>query len=93
MMLVAAVLLLAGGISPSAEPNDSSRAVRDVKAAVIPCKDLIDDGLYVSHAGTSREEARALLCASRGKSHLPEPLRLAHLIGGAIAAGESRGRP
>lgn len=47
-VLVAGVLLVAGGRSPSAEPNDSSRAVRDVKAAVIPCKDLIDDGLFLS---------------------------------------------
>jgi endonuclease V-like protein UPF0215 family len=52
-----------------------------------------DDGLYVAHAGTSREEAARLLEASRGKSQLPEALRLAHLIGAAVATGESRGRP
>jgi len=52
-----------------------------------------DDGLYVAHAGTDRETATRLLEASRGKSQFPEALRLAHLIGGAVATGVSRGRP
>ena len=53
----------------------------------------LDRGLWVAHAGASREEAQRLLGASRGKSRLPEPLRLAHLIGSAVATGQSRGRP
>jgi endonuclease V-like protein UPF0215 family len=53
----------------------------------------LDRGLWVSHVGTDREEAERLLRAARGKSLLPEPVRLAHLIGGAVATGHSRGRP
>lgn len=53
----------------------------------------LDRGLWVSHVGASRDEAERLLRAARGKSLLPEPLRLAHLIGSAVATGESRGRP
>ena len=51
------------------------------------------EGLYVSHAGATNEEVRRILSATCGKSQLPEPLRLAHLIGAAIASGQSHGRP
>ena len=53
----------------------------------------LDSGLFVAHAGTSRDEAANILTAVRGKSQLPEPLRLAHLIGAALVSGQSRGRP
>jgi endonuclease V-like protein UPF0215 family len=49
-------------------------------------------GLYLAHAGTSRLDAERLLMATVGKSRLPEPLRVAHLIGQAIVLRESRGR-
>jgi endonuclease V-like protein UPF0215 family len=49
-------------------------------------------GLYLAHAGVSRVEAERLLLATLGKSRLPEPLRVAHLIGQAIVLRESRGR-
>lgn len=49
-------------------------------------------GLYVQRVGLSREEAAALLEATTLHGHLPEPLRLAHLIAGALATGRSRGR-
>jgi endonuclease V-like protein UPF0215 family len=49
-------------------------------------------GLYLAHAGTSRVEAERLLAATLGKARLPEPLRMAHLIGQAIVLRESRGR-
>ncbi len=39
-MLVASVL--------AGEPNDPNRSPRSVTAVIIPCKDLIDDGLYKS---------------------------------------------
>ena len=42
-------------------------------------------------AGT-RGEAERLVGATLAKSRLPEPLRLAHLIGQAIVLRESRGR-
>jgi uncharacterized protein len=52
----------------------------------------VGDGLYLAHAGGSRVEAEHLLQATLGKSRLPEPLRVAHLIGQAIVLRESRGR-
>jgi endonuclease V-like protein UPF0215 family len=53
----------------------------------------LSEGLFVAHTGASREEAEHILRATRNKSLLPEPLRLAHLIGAAVARGQSRGRP
>lgn len=50
------------------------------------------EGLYLAHAGASRVEAERLLSATLGKSRLPEPLRVAHLIGQAMVLRESRGR-
>ena len=49
-------------------------------------------GLYLAHAGVPRVEAERLLTATLGKARLPEPLRVAHLIGQAIVLRESRGR-
>lgn len=50
------------------------------------------EGLYVAHAGIGAEDAARLVEGSVGKSRLPEPLRVAHLIGRAMVMGESRGR-
>jgi uncharacterized protein len=52
----------------------------------------VGEGLYLAHAGSSRVEAERLLVATLGKSRLPEPLRVAHLIGQAMVLRESRGR-
>jgi endonuclease V-like protein UPF0215 family len=52
----------------------------------------VGEGLYLAHAGTSRAEAERLVLSCLAKSRLPEPLRVAHLIGQAIVLGESRGR-
>ncbi len=52
----------------------------------------LDDGLYVAAAGASPSQATRLVHATRAKSQLPEPLRVAHLIGAAIVNGQSRGR-
>jgi uncharacterized protein len=49
-------------------------------------------GLYLAHAGVPRVEAERLLAATLGKARLPEPLRVAHLIGQAMVLRESRGR-
>ena len=49
--------------------------------------------VYVQHAGISWERAIALVDRFAINSRLPEPLRTAHLIAGAIALGESRHRP
>lgn len=50
-------------------------------------------GLFLGCAGAEPERAASLVEATRRKSDLPEPLRLAHLIARAVATGESRGRP
>ena len=50
-------------------------------------------GLFVSWAGADERRAAELVAATRRKSALPEPLRLAHLVARAVATGESRGRP
>ncbi|MGH7527463.1 MAG: DUF99 family protein [Gemmatimonadales bacterium] len=52
----------------------------------------IAEGLYLAHAGGSRLEAERLVTATLAKARLPEPLRVAHLIGQAIVLRESRGR-
>jgi hypothetical protein len=49
--------------------------------------------LHLAAAGAERAEVDAIVRATRGKSELPEPLRVAHLVARAIARGESRGRP
>jgi endonuclease V-like protein UPF0215 family len=48
--------------------------------------------LYAQRAGLTRDEALALLRATTLHGHLPEPLRLAHLIAGGVETGRSRGR-
>ncbi|HXG43999.1 MAG TPA: DUF99 family protein [Gemmatimonadales bacterium] len=57
-----------------------------------PAAHRVADGLYVACAGADRWHAERLVRATLGKSRLPEPLRVAHMIAGAIATGESRGR-
>ncbi len=52
----------------------------------------IAQGLYLAHAGGPRLEAERLVTATLAKARLPEPLRVAHLIGQAIVLRESRGR-
>jgi endonuclease V-like protein UPF0215 family len=52
----------------------------------------VAEGLYLSHAGSTRPEAERLVRATLRKSRLPEPLRVAHLIGQALVLRESRGR-
>ncbi len=48
--------------------------------------------VWVQRAGLSRSAARAVVQRFAVNGHVPEPLRVAHLIAGAIATGESRGR-
>jgi uncharacterized protein len=58
----------------------------------IPRAYRFKDGLFLAHAGATRVEAERLLTATLGKARLPEPLRVAHLIGQALVLGETRGR-
>lgn len=52
----------------------------------------VGEGLYLAPAGIDPARAVRLLTATIGKSRLPEPLRVAHLVARALVMGESRGR-
>jgi hypothetical protein len=56
-----------------------------------PMEDL--GGCVVQRVGLSLEEARGVVARFALHSHIPEPLRVAHLIAGALGRGQSRGRP
>jgi endonuclease V-like protein UPF0215 family len=60
--------------------------------ASAPRSIALGNGLHVAVGGGDAESAHRLLLPSIGKSTLPEPLRVAHLIAAALARGESRGR-
>ncbi|MFB6286537.1 MAG: DUF99 family protein [Candidatus Bipolaricaulia bacterium] len=49
--------------------------------------------LYVQRVGLSFEQADATLRQCCIHSQVPEPLRVAHLVAGALVRGESRGPP
>jgi uncharacterized protein len=49
-------------------------------------------GIFVQRVGLDASEAEALVRGTRLHGLLPEPVRVAHLIAGAIATGTSRGR-
>jgi endonuclease V-like protein UPF0215 family len=48
--------------------------------------------VYIQRVGLSLEEAQAVVTQFAIHGHVPEPLRTAHLIAGAIVDGQSRGR-
>jgi endonuclease V-like protein UPF0215 family len=50
-------------------------------------------GLWTQRVGLSRDEAARLIARTTLHGKLPEPLRTAHLIAGALQTGQSRGRP
>jgi endonuclease V-like protein UPF0215 family len=58
-----------------------------------PRAQCVNGRIYAAAAGGDPAAAASLVRATLGKSDLPEPLRLAHLIARAIVTGESRGRP
>jgi len=49
-------------------------------------------GLHAQRAGLTLPEAEALVQRLCVQGKIPEPLRLAHLIAGGLATGQSRGR-
>lgn len=49
--------------------------------------------VYVQRVGLTSEEAADVIGRFAVHSNIPEPLRTAHLIAGAIASGQSRGKP
>jgi endonuclease V-like protein UPF0215 family len=48
--------------------------------------------VFVQRVGLALEEAEEVVARFAVHGHIPEPLRIAHLIAGALSAGESRGR-
>jgi hypothetical protein len=48
-------------------------------------------GVFIQRAGITLDRARDVLAATTLHGNLPEPLRLAHLIAGAMVTGTSRG--
>ncbi|MDW8426673.1 MAG: DUF99 family protein [Meiothermus sp.] len=50
-------------------------------------------GVYVQRARLTVKQAEQVLRHLAVHSHIPEPLRAAHLIAGGIATGQSRARP
>ncbi len=48
--------------------------------------------VYVQRVGLTLEQAADIVKQFTVEGHLPEPLRVAHLIAGAVAEGQSRGR-
>lgn len=48
--------------------------------------------IFIQRAGVTLEGARRLVERSTLHGHVPEPLRLAHLIAGGVTTGRSRGR-
>ena len=59
----------------------------------LPPAQCLNGRIYAASAGADSAGVAALVRATLGKSDLPEPVRLAHLIARAIVTGESRGRP
>jgi len=60
-----------------------ARAPRAVRVA---------EGFHLACAGIEASEALALARRTLRKARLPEPLRIAHLIGSALVKGASKGR-
>lgn len=51
----------------------------------------IAENLYAASAGTAPETVDGIILATLNKARMPEPLRVAHLIGAALVAGTSHG--
>lgn len=49
--------------------------------------------VFVQRVGLTRDQALEVLAQWSINSRIPEPLRCAHLIAGALATGQSRNRP
>lgn len=48
--------------------------------------------IYIQYHGLTLEQAKEIIKLSSTRSHIPEPIRVAHLIGQGIIMGESKGR-
>ena len=50
------------------------------------------DDILIQFKGTTLQKAKEIIKMSLTRGHIPEPIRVAHLIAGGISLGESRGR-
>jgi len=50
------------------------------------------DQIYIQYVGTTLEKAKKFLRTTCTRSLVPEPVRIAHIIGQGIMFGESKGR-
>jgi endonuclease V-like protein UPF0215 family len=76
----------AGAVEPLGRSRRSARAEGPTGLRTL------EPRLWVQRAGLSLEEARRLVARTTLHGNIPEPLRLAHLIAGALVTGKSRGR-
>jgi endonuclease V-like protein UPF0215 family len=82
----------AGPIEALAVDRPAPRG-RDSKAASGPSGlRARTQSLWVQRIGLSMDAARRVVASTTLHGHVPEPLRIAHLIAGGVAAGKSRGR-
>jgi hypothetical protein len=70
----------------------AARPPQSLAGAPRPTGTRSEGRLWVQRIGLSPQEARALVEATTLHGHLPEPIRLAHLIAGGVTTGRSRGR-
>ncbi len=49
--------------------------------------------IFIQFAGITLEEAEEIIRITTSRSHIPEPIRVAHIIASGITYGESRGKP
>jgi endonuclease V-like protein UPF0215 family len=49
--------------------------------------------IFVQRIGLSKAQALSVVTRFAVHSHIPEPIRTAHLIAGALCSGQSRGNP
>jgi endonuclease V-like protein UPF0215 family len=56
-----------------------------------PPSQKMKSGIHLTCSGVDFNEAQQLITLSLNKSTLPEPIRIAHLIGAAITYSESKG--
>lgn len=50
------------------------------------------DHIYIQYTGCTFSQAAVLIRMTATHSHIPEPLRTAHLIAGGVTRGESKGK-
>lgn len=50
------------------------------------------ENVYIQICGTTARVAKEMVRLSCTHSHIPEPIRIAHMIGSGLAYGESRGQ-